>query len=74
MTRLAMVGMLLLGAAIAGCGSSPCDKLQDICNACKDQNTKDACNQAVKTYRAAAGASDTYCQAAIDSGAYSSCK
>ena len=73
MKRLALVGAMLLGAAVAGCGASPCDKLQDICNKCKDQNTKDACNTAVRTYRAAPGASDTYCQQAIDSGAYNSC-
>jgi hypothetical protein len=72
MKKLAMVAALLVGGALAGCGKGPCDNLQDICNGCKDQSKKNACNQTVTTYRSVPG-SDADCQAVIDAHTYDGC-
>ena len=73
MKRLLLLAFLAVGGLyVAGCGSSPCDKLQSICNKCTDQTTKDSCDQTVSEYKAIPG-SDADCQAVIDAKTYSSC-
>jgi hypothetical protein len=59
--------------AAAGCGSSPCDKLQAICDKCTDSTTRQTCDSDVSSFKAIPGG-DTDCQAAIDDGTFSSCK
>src|SRR5262245_3800488 len=56
------VAALLCTSAVA-CGS-PCDDLQEQCNACQDSTSKAACETVVK------GDSGDACQAAIDSKQY----
>jgi len=49
-----------------------CDQLQSVCDHCSDFSTRNSCDSTVSTYRATASG-DTYCQAVLNAGTYSSC-
>jgi hypothetical protein len=72
MKKLLLVATVFLGGAVAGCGASPCDKLQDICNSCQDSTLKASCNSTVRSYKALP-TGDTSCQAVIDAHTYDGC-
>jgi hypothetical protein len=77
MTRLLSASLLalsLLGAStLTGC-SSPCDALSDLCEKCKDANTKATCSQTAATYKAVPVSGNSACQAVLDAKTFSSCE
>lgn len=73
MKKLLLIGTLMFGAfAVTGC-SSPCDELQSQCNKCKDQTSKDSCDQVVSGYKSIP-TGDTACQAVLDAKTYANCE
>ena len=71
--RSLLACLALAGLFSAGCGESPCDHLQKICDKCVDPNEKTACDETVSGYKSLLIGGDTDCQAVIDSKAYDSC-